>query len=231
MTDTVHKLEPGTIDLDEDDLFDKFHVDPSSQRGENFRQIINQARRVGNPKAIYTVSYITNKGENTVEIDDVEFTSKVLRDQLDKAERAFPFIATCGRELDTIDLDEGSQLEALFLEEIKARALTTARSSLYQTIKEGHQVKDFSYMEPGSGGEGVWPIGEQEKLFELFKGEERSIGVELTDSFLMVPNKSVSGVIYQTELHFESCQLCRKDNCPAREADYDPQLAEKYELG
>jgi len=37
-----------------------------------------------------------------------------------------------------------------------------------------------------------------------------SIGVALTDSCLMVPNKSVSGIFYPSVSGFESCQLCGK---------------------
>lgn len=85
-------------------------------------------------------------------------------------------------------------------------------------------------MSPGSGGEGVWSIREQEKLFSLFQGEEELIGVELTDKSLMTPNKSVSGIIYEIEVDFKSCQLCQRDNCPSRQAKYDPDLAAEYGL-
>lgn len=85
-------------------------------------------------------------------------------------------------------------------------------------------------MSPGSGGKGVWGIQQQKEFFELFDGEEKTIGVELTKDFLMVPNKSVSGIIYPTDISFESCQLCHRENCPSRQASYDPQLAEEYSL-
>ena len=50
----------------------------------------------------------------------------------------------------------------------------------------------------------------------------------LTDTFLMVPIKSVSGIFFPTEVSFESCQLCPRENCIGRRAPYDPALVKKY---
>jgi hypothetical protein len=51
--------------------------------------------------------------------------------------------------------------------------------------------------------------------------------VELTDSFLMVPNKSVSGLRFPTETSVENCQLCPREVCPGRRTPYDPKLYEQ----
>ena len=61
-------------------------------------------------------------------------------------------------------------------------------------------------------------------LPDLLHGQENAIGVCLTDSMLMVPNKSVSGIRFPTEAAFESCQLCPRQGCPGRRAVYDPDL-------
>ena len=57
---------------------------------------------------------------------------------------------------------------------------------------------------------------------------EKLIGVRLTDSFLMVPMKSISGILFPTEVRFESCQLCPRKDCPGRRAPYDQALWSKY---
>jgi hypothetical protein len=79
-------------------------------------------------------------------------------------------------------------------------------------------------MHPGSGDASVWPIEQQGPLFSLLGDVTGAIGVELTDSFLMVPNKSVSGVRFATEIDFRSCQLCHREGCPSRSAAFDPEL-------
>ena len=57
------------------------------------------------------------------------------------------------------------------------------------------------------------------------------IGVELTNSFLMVPSKSVSGIYFPTEIKFESCKLCPGEGCPGRQAPYDKNLLQAYYKG
>jgi len=59
---------------------------------------------------------------------------------------------------------------------------------------------------------------------------EDLIGVTLTESMLMIPRKSISGIFFPTERMFFSCQLCPRENCPARESSYDETLKEKYGL-
>jgi hypothetical protein len=81
-------------------------------------------------------------------------------------------------------------------------------------------------MNPGSLEN--WPISEQKPLFSLFGDVEKLIGVRLSDSFLMFPIKSVSGIYFPTESSFASCQLCPREKCPNRRAKYDPELKEKY---
>ena len=50
-------------------------------------------------------------------------------------------------------------------------------------------------MSPGASEKYVWPIEQQKELFSLFEYVEKLIGVKLTDSYLMIPNKSVSGFL------------------------------------
>ena len=73
-------------------------------------------------------------------------------------------------------------------------------------------------MSPGSLED--WPITEQTKLFSIFGDTERLIGVRLTDSMLMVPRKSISGILFPSEEGFTSCQLCDRERCPGRKAPY-----------
>jgi hypothetical protein len=86
-------------------------------------------------------------------------------------------------------------------------------------------------MAPGSGAADVWPITQQRALFSLFGGREKVaelIGVRLTDTCLMLPIKSVSGIFFQTDTTFETCQLCPRDACIGRRAPYDQGLVLKY---
>ena len=80
-------------------------------------------------------------------------------------------------------------------------------------------------MTPGSLPD--WPIEEQESLFAVLGDTQASIGVALSESLMMVPEHSVSGVVFPTEARFESCQLCPREKCPGRRAAYDEGLYDK----
>ena len=84
-------------------------------------------------------------------------------------------------------------------------------------------------MSPGAGDADTWAIEQQRDLFSLFGNVFELIGVELTDSFLMIPNKSVSGILFPTEIDFRSCQVCHRKNCPSRSAPFDRRLWETYQ--
>ncbi len=86
----------------------------------------------------------------------------------------------------------------------------------------------MSRMAPGSGAADVWPITQQKELFSIFGNVEDLIGVKLTDKYLMIPIKSVSGIFFPTKCKFESCQLCPRERCVGRKAPYDPDLVKKY---
>jgi hypothetical protein len=75
-------------------------------------------------------------------------------------------------------------------------------------------------MNPGSLLD--WPISEQKKLFKLMGDTVKSLNVELTDSFLMIPTKSISGIKFLTESNYENCILCPREKCPNRRTEYDP---------
>ncbi len=79
----------------------------------------------------------------------------------------------------------------------------------------------WATMDPGSGDADLWPIEQQKELFSVLGDVEARIGVRLTDSMLMVPTMSVSGIVFPTEAEFASCQVCHREGCPRRTAPFD----------
>jgi hypothetical protein len=155
------------------------------------------------------------------------FVSKVLRANLDEAGRVFPYVATCGQELDAIPIESDDIFGQFCRDTLKEMALHAAMSHLVTHLKEAYSLETLASMNPGSGDINVWPIEQQRELFAFFGDVPESIGVVLTDSCLMVPNKSVSGLFYPSEDGFQSCQLCHREKCPNRRAPFDPHLWEE----
>ncbi len=191
------------------------------------RELIEIVQPIAKPKAIYEVAYIDEKNGDTVTIDSVRFTSRVLRINLNEVERVFPYIATCGRELEEITVPSGDLMNSYCLDAIKTVVLGSAVTYLGDYVKSHYALGEMSHMNPGSLES--WPITQQKELFSLFGDVESLIGVRLTDSFVMHPLKSVSGVYFSTEIRFESCQLCPREKCIGRRAPYNAELAKKYQ--
>jgi hypothetical protein len=157
-------------------------------------------------------------------VQRVRFTSRALRVNLDGVGRVFAYVATCGAELDSISVAPGDVFGQFCRDTIKEMALWAALAQLYVHLTETHQLSTLASMNPGSGEANVWPIEQQRDLFAFLGDVQGSIGVALTASCLMVPNKSVSGIFYPSNSGFESCQLCRQERCSHRRAQFDPAL-------
>ena len=189
------------------------------------QELIEAVHLVVRPKAVYEVSYVDNKNEDSLYIDGIRFTSRVLRVNLDKVGRVFPYVVTCGREIDEIAIPDDF-MKSYLLDMIKDMVLRSSISYLQDCLTRNYALGQVSRMNPGSLKD--WPITQQKELFSIFGNVEDLIGVKLTESFLMIPLKSVSGIFFPTRIKFESCQLCPREVCSGRGVPYAPDLVKKY---
>jgi hypothetical protein len=201
------------------------HIKENSQDAADFESLLKEAKAIANPKAMYKLSSIDEKAEGNVVIDGVRFTSRVLRVNLDNAQGVFPFLGTCGMELEEWADSITDMFIGYWADVIKELALFAALEALELHLKDRFRPGYVSTMSPGSLAD--WPISEQKPLFEILGNTRERVGVELTDSFLMVPTKSVSGIRFPLDETFDSCQLCPRTACPNRRAPYDETLYEK----
>lgn len=224
---TMEVLDNIPVNLDQEAVLGQLRLRKRSVSVEKIvRELLELVHPMASPKAVYQVAYVDDKRENSLRIGGVEFTSRVLRINLDKVERAFPYVATCGTELDEVAVPTSDLLRYYCLDAIKVMILGMARSYLKDYLIRTYALGQISAMSPGRLND--WPVTQQEPLFSILGDVEKLIGVRLTDTFLMLPLKSVSGIYFPAEVRFESCQLCPRAVCSGRRAPYDPRLAEKY---
>ena len=222
-------LQKMPVQMDLDALLARVHVAKGSDDMKDVLELASSALSVASPKVVYDALFIEEKGPDTIRVGDTVFTSRVLRANLDTVERIFPYVATCGRELDTIPLPAGDIVREFWLDAIKGMVLSVATGYFAGHLKKKYAVSKMSVMHPGSGDLETWPIQQQQQLFSLFGDVETLIGVTLTDSHLMIPNKSVSGMYFATEVDFETCRICHREHCPSRQSPFDARLAERYQ--
>ncbi len=209
-------------------FFKKMHVKPGSRQEELVLSLLEEGRQVGQPRATYTIAGIDQHLDDGVVLNGIRMNSKVMAINLSPVHRVFPYLTTSGRELFDWTQSKEDLLERYYAEEISQLALRTAEEFLLSQLKTTYKLGKTSSLNPGSLKD--WPITSQRSLFQLLGNPMESIGVELTESMLMLPNQSVSGIRYSSETDFSNCELCPRENCSHRRAPYNEALLkDKYQ--
>jgi len=93
------------------------------------------------------------------------------------------------------------------------------RSLVCQEVKE-QNLQTTKYFSPGSAD---WDISQQKNIFQIIPVDK--IGVKLTESYMMIPQKSLSWIIgigkdiSITAKDDHSCQICQATNCQFKKTD------------
>jgi len=203
-------------------LLKVLRLPPESRHAARLRELAAEAQALARPKALCREAYVEARGEDHVVIAGIRLTSHILRVNLEGAYRTFPFVATCGRELAAWAEPIDDILESYWAAAIMEQAMRTATHALDAHLEAHFVLGRTATMNPGSLED--WPLPQQGQLFALLGNPCEAIGVELTESYLMVPVKSVSGLRFPAETSFENCQLCPRPQCPGRRAPYDKDL-------
>ena len=206
----------------------KLRVKGGSRYEELTLNMVAEARQIARPKAMYRVSGIDEKDGTGVVIEGIRMESRIMAVNLQEINRVFPYLASSGRELYDWTKTHDDMLENYWAEEISQLALRAAEKYLLDHLKETYELGKTASMNPGSLED--WPITAQKPLFELLGDPMDAIGVELTESMLMLPNQSVSGIRFVSEEGYSNCELCPRGCCIHRRTPYNPEkLKERYQ--
>lgn len=122
-------------------------------------------------------------------IEKLPFESKDLRRCLGAAKRFYLFAATLGHEVDLLIRRTAalSAADLLIVQAVAATAIEQYIDDVEPTL-EGPRTRRYS---PGYGD---LPLDVQPKFLSLIEAE-KSLGITLTDTNLMIPSKSVTAII------------------------------------
>ena len=127
------------------------------------------------------------------------------------------FLCTAGEDFTrlTNQLNEqGDIMEAYILDAIGSLTVENTMNKIQLQLKNemaGRQLKISNRYSPGYCN---WPLSDQKALFELIGNNPT--GISLSDSCLMTPRKSVSGLIgigAHLRHHEYGCAICNNDTC------------------
>ncbi len=187
---------------------------------EEILDMITAAEQIANPKAVFAVCSVEERqGKPT--LNGISPNSAFVCDKLKDRHRAFPYVASCSGELDAFAAAyKGDALSEYWADAIKQVYLNRIMQALFAYMKKEYRIEGhFSALNPGSLAD--WPVNGQQELFAMLGGMEQvyeKIGVYYNESFLMFPNKSVSGIGFESEVFYENCQYCPIAGCPNRRA-------------
>lgn len=188
---------------------------------EELEEMLEEARCAAQPVVLFGVCTTGKQDEQVVYVNDVPVHSALAAEKLGGRNRCFPYIGTCGKSLeDWSGKYKGDPLAEYWADEIKKYFLGRVLVEFRTHLKENYHLGGhLTALNPGSINS--WPISGQEDLFAVLGGREfveEQIGVIYTDSYLMLPSKSVSGISFESEVFYENCQYCPLDKCPNRRA-------------
>lgn len=173
-------------------------IDPkraSKRLFETAEMVIDEAKALVKPLAIYTVVDVTELEHQTVRFAGGEFAGPLVQKSMAGAEQLYVAVCTIG---DTLE----KRVDQMMTEDpVKAIALDGAGIAALSivSVTVGDLIsKDICDLNLAQGmraqpGQEGWPIEQQRVVFKLLPCDE--IGVRLTESCLMLPRKSVSFVI------------------------------------
>lgn len=220
----IINVDNGRASLNAEDVLRGQGIDPERARSgliASAEDIIDAAVELLDLRAVYDVLPVRDYHHKTIELEGgLTFEGPLPARALAGAEKVALAVCTIGATLE-------ERVKQLFTEDpVRAMALDGAGVAALRTISdaviadvrkiaEEHQWGSGMRAQPGQEG---WTIRQQRVIFDHLPVDE--IGVHLTDSYLMIPQKSVSFVIGMgpdMRPDAVACDFCSKrDRCPWR---------------
>lgn len=159
-----------------------------------------------------------NAGKSCISVDRIEFgIGKTVAKELRNSTSVALFICTAGEGISrrSKELLAGENpVLGYILDTLGSMIVETATDQLQKEIMRMALSQGFSITNRYSPGYCKWSVGDQHKLFSFFP--PNCCGISLTDSALMHPIKSVSGMIglgKEVKYREYTCDLCSQVEC------------------
>jgi hypothetical protein len=154
--------------------------------------------------------------------DSIIFESRVVARLLEHCSKVAVFLVTIGEYLEEAAYrlaKDGCMLQATVLDATGSDAVEKLAEFVQDRIREAANTEGLVTSQRFSPGYCDWNIGQQRMLFRALKGN--TLGIHLTGDCLMVPQKSISGIVgigpsSEDVENYNPCRTCRKHDCSGR---------------
>lgn len=174
------------------------------------------------PSYSYVIRGIKSVRGSRVFIEgSVTFRSNVIARLLKQCQKVAVFVVTIGSRLGDVVRQlagDGLMVQASVLDVIGSDAAETLANVVRDIIGKEAVAEGLGISQRFSPGYCDWKVSQQKMVFRAMDGETSS--VRLTDGCLMVPQKSISGIVGigpRNEVEgYNPCLTCKKHDCVAR---------------
>ncbi|MBN1191332.1 MAG: hypothetical protein JXA46_16370 [Dehalococcoidales bacterium] len=216
------------VEMDVSSVIKEMHLHGDSRRYEgHVRDLLEVVSLLARPKAMYKVCRVRNRNEDSLEICDVRFDGRLIRDVMEGVDTVFACVVTCGREVERVEIPSGDIMKRYSLDIVKMALVFNAAKYLSIHLKEKYGLDEIYSLNPGEIR--AFPSSQHRLIFSILGDVKSRIGVELTENCALVPTKSLSGIYFPRETPFISCRMCTQKRCMGRRAAYDPEMAGRYQ--
>lgn len=226
-------VTPVEVNIDRDEVCRRLGYQNRSPSAATLSLIDSQiakAYKLIKPIYTYELKAIEEvRGQDILVEDSLVFTSKTVSYVLSDCRWAAVYLATIGKELDEEMaelMEKGEMLEATILDAVGTQAVAQTLYKLRDIVKGIAKANQCQATVQYAPGYCDWDISQQKVLFQAI--DSTSLSVRLTESCLMMPQKSVSGVIgigkFDTTKPPPCLVVCSKrESCMHKRVGWDPE--------
>lgn len=215
------------IDIEKQQVLNQIGYDDNGEPSNRIDSLVNDY--IENYQDLIAPSYSYSfhniewvKGDRISLGNSIILKSTVLCKLLSRCEKVVVFALTIGSYLEELVahlVEERLVLQATVLDAIGSGTAEKLAKQVEEKIKKIAIADNLVTSWRFSPGYCDWKVDQQEMVFRALNGDTG--GVKLTDSFLMMPQKSVSGIIGiglpdRDIENYNPCVTCKKKECPGR---------------
>ncbi|SJZ87915.1 hypothetical protein [Selenihalanaerobacter shriftii] len=213
------------VDITEDEILKLYGYESANEAKPQIREVVNKMITKGEELVDFEATshqieeILVKPDENIIILNDsYQIESAYLTDKLDGATKAMVSLVTIGSKIDeeiNQSFKKNEYLEATILDLVGNRLLDRITKEVWHIVRNSSIAMGLGVSGYYSPGEGDWDINDQEYFFELGSGKD--IGVNITSSQALVPQKSLLFIIGQGEDldvdDYEPCLDCTNESC------------------
>jgi cobalamin-dependent methionine synthase I len=197
------------------------NFEPSARMISLVNDYVDNAHNLTEPSYSHVTKDIKSvQGSRAVLEDFIVFESEVIARLLERARKVAVFTLTIGNRLENTAAQlarDGLILQAAVLDAVGSGIAEKLADFVQDRLGDLAHAQGLTISRRFSPGYCDWNVSQQKMVFKAMNGD--FAGVNLTDGCLMLPRKSISGIIGigPREMgDYNPCTTCDKQDCVGR---------------